>query len=498
MRMHSFVPGRAKDRSLGVTSSFRLFVISLLLICCSGCSYFFTPMNTPLKGNPDGNGYGFYKTRGGKMGDDLVLLTFSGGGTRAAALAYGVLKELRDTTILSGGQRVRLLDEVDSISSVSGGSFTAAYYGLFGDRIFEDFENVFLKKSIQGILIQKLFDPSYWWRSLSSGFDRTEMAVEYYDGNIFEGKTFRDFDLSQRPFIEINATNLGTGTRFSFIQLYFDLICTDLMDLKVARAVTASSAVPIMFAPVVLKSYAGECDLNQNPFFKRMMDAKGDDPRVKELQNRMRRYMDHENHPYIHLVDGGVADNLGARAMTERLEAFSNNFALLPGDSKPKNIIMITVDAEVEPVHSVDESPEKPSLGDTLEAFSNIQFQLFNHETRILLDRKLDELKKRIESEGHEVNLYKVPVEFASVHGKSLKEHLNSLPTSLELSSTDVDLLERTGAELVRQNKDFKAFLKTVDGYRQGDQMPANEPTAVSKDTPAKHHQTIHHSTKVQ
>jgi NTE family protein len=53
-------------------------------------------------------------------------LTFSGGGTRAAALAYGVLKELKETTIVSGGQRIRLLDEVDSISSVSGGSFTAA------------------------------------------------------------------------------------------------------------------------------------------------------------------------------------------------------------------------------------------------------------------------------------------------------------------------------------------------------------------------------------
>jgi NTE family protein len=495
LKLHPSTPGLATDRTLKVALWLRTFLISLLLIGCSGCSYFFTPMNTPLGHNPDGNSYGFNKTRGGWLGEDLVLLTFSGGGTRAAALSYGVLKELRDTTIMSGGQRVRLLDEVDSISSVSGGSFTAAYYGVFGDRIFQDFEDVFLKKSIQGILIQKLFDPSYWWRSLSSGFDRTEMAIEYYDGNIFEGKTFRDIDLSKRPFIEINATNLGAGTRFSFIQLYFDLICTDLLDFKIARAVTASSAVPIMFAPVVLKSYSGECSVDQNPVFKGMMSVKDPDPRLKELQLRIRRYMDHESHPYIHLIDGGVADNLGARAMTERLEAFQNNFTILIGDRRPKNIIMITVDAEVEPVHSVDESSDKPSLGDTLEAFSNIQFQLFNNETRILLDKKLDELKKHIEDEGHPVNLYKVPVEFASVHGKSLKEHLNSLPTSLELSSTDVDLLERTGAELVRNNKEFKAFLKTVEGYRNGDPIPASPSAALPKDVPVKHHQTIHHAT---
>lgn len=455
----------------------RHLMASLLVLSMSGCTYLSPPLNQPVENVAHGNGYSFNRTRGGQLGDNLVLLTFSGGGTRAAALAYGVLKELRDTQIISGGHRIRVLDEVDSISAVSGGSFTAAYYGLFGDRIFKDYEDVFLKKSIQGILIQKLFDPSYWWKSLSTGFDRTEMAIDYYDGNIFEGKTFRDIDIQHRPFIEINATNLGAGSRFSFIQLYFDLICSDLMDLKVARAVTASSAVPIMFAPVVLKSYAGQCNADRNPYLKSLLEIQDPDPRIRELQGRIRRYMDQTNHPYIHLVDGGVADNLGARAMTERLEAFQNGFHTLLGDHRTKNILMITVDAEVEPVHSVDESAEKPSLGDTLEAFSNIQFQLFNNETRILLDRKLNELKQQLEKSGHTVNLYKVPVEFASVHGKSLKEHLNSLPTSLELSATDVDLLEKTGAELVRHNKEFKAFLKSTDGFRSGEPPAVTSPT---------------------
>src|SRR5208337_552367 len=82
----------------------------------------------------------------------LVMLTFSGGGTRAAAFSYGVLEALRDTEISIHGLKKRMLDDVDFISGVSGGSFTAAYYGLFGDRIFEDFESRFLKKNIQGDL----------------------------------------------------------------------------------------------------------------------------------------------------------------------------------------------------------------------------------------------------------------------------------------------------------------------------------------------------------
>jgi NTE family protein len=78
-----------------------------------------------------------------------LLVSFSGGGTRASALAYGVLQELRDTQVGVGGERERLLDEIDVISSVSGGSFTSAYYGLYGDRIFEDFEERFLRRNVQ-------------------------------------------------------------------------------------------------------------------------------------------------------------------------------------------------------------------------------------------------------------------------------------------------------------------------------------------------------------
>ena len=65
-------------------------------------------------------------------------MTFSGGGTRSAALSYGVLEHLRDTPITIHNKKRRLLDEVDLISSVSGGSFTSAYFGLFGDRVFKD------------------------------------------------------------------------------------------------------------------------------------------------------------------------------------------------------------------------------------------------------------------------------------------------------------------------------------------------------------------------
>jgi NTE family protein len=67
--------------------------------------------------------------------DVMVALFFSGGGTRAASLSYGVLKELADTRVNTPTRSYRLLDKVRAISAVSGGSFTAAYYCLYHDRM---------------------------------------------------------------------------------------------------------------------------------------------------------------------------------------------------------------------------------------------------------------------------------------------------------------------------------------------------------------------------
>lgn len=55
-------------------------------------------------------------------------------------------------------------------------------------------------------------------------------------------------------------TEMTLGTRFQFTQNYADIICTDLSRCTVARAVTASSAVPLLFSPITITNRAGECD----------------------------------------------------------------------------------------------------------------------------------------------------------------------------------------------------------------------------------------------
>ena len=231
-----------------------LLVAFFMASMVSGCASYGVIGNEPVGDQKPASEYSIRSHVAADDNSDLALmLSFSGGGTRAAALAYGVMLELRDTQIMVNGEPARLLDQVDSISSVSGGSFTSAYYGLYGDGLFEDFEEVFLRYDIQGHLVRQTLNPLHWF----SIKGRTERAIEYYEKKVFHNATFAEMNQPGRPLIVINASDLSHGVRFSFIQEYFDLLCSDLSTFSVARAVTASSAVPVVFHPVVVENYPG-------------------------------------------------------------------------------------------------------------------------------------------------------------------------------------------------------------------------------------------------
>ena len=168
------------------------------------------------------------------------------------------LEHLRDTPVTINNKKRRLLDEVDLISSVSGGSFTSAYFGLFGDRLFKDFEKKFLKRHVQtGLVRLYLLSPKSWVSLAPSLFERSDLAAEYYNQLIFKKKTFGDLS-KDAPFIVINATDLSLGQGFSFTDYHFSWICSDLNSYPISRAVAASAAVPIIFSPITLQNHAAK------------------------------------------------------------------------------------------------------------------------------------------------------------------------------------------------------------------------------------------------
>lgn len=165
----------------------------LLVLLLTGCASYGVIDNVTIKGTDAESKAKSYSWKNANRTDrnkELdIIISFSGGGTRAAALSYGVLKGLRDTTIEVDGKPARLLDQIDHISSVSGGSFTSAYYGLNGDGIFDTFEEAFLLRNVEKHLLWGLLNPIEWFRKGG----RTEMAIRYYNDTVFHNATFSDF-----------------------------------------------------------------------------------------------------------------------------------------------------------------------------------------------------------------------------------------------------------------------------------------------------------------
>ena len=450
------------------------FFVTLLAV---GCAHY--PVNPPLKQVDPGSGYrGRTMGTAGNSENLLLYLTFSGGGTRAAALSYGVLEELRKTEVVIDGKKRRLLDEVDAISSVSGGSFTAGYFGLFGDRIFEDFETKFLKKNIQGALaVRTLFNPINWFRLSSSTFDRSDLAAEYYDEHVFEGRTFGDIAARKGPMIMMNASDMTHGLRLGFNQDAFDVICSDLSRFPVARAAAASSAVPMLLSPITMRNYAGTCAYKIPEGFEGVLTGQAMSERQLFLANNIVPFLDSQKKPYIHLVDGGVADNLGVRAVLDRVLLRGGIWDTIKGTPMENvhKFALIVVNAETQPDTKWDRSENIPTLGAMMSAYSSIAIERYNEETIALIKESArswaDEIKaQRCKGEAvspapgscGDIQFYVVEVKFDALKDEAERMHFKRLPTAFKMPAEEVDKLRDVAHRLLVESEEFQRLLRDL------------------------------------
>ena len=435
-----------------------------MALLLAGCTSYGIVENKPLARLEPNTGYSLqaFVTRQRSQSAELSLVVaFSGGGTRAAALSYGVLLELRDTRVVIDGKERRLLDAIGLISSVSGGSFTSAYYGLYGDRIFQDFEERFLRRDVEGALVRGLLNPARWFSSRG----RTDMAVDYYREVLFGDATFADLMRPERPLVLINTSDLGHGVRFTFVQEYFNLLCSDLSSFPLARAVTASSAVPVVFDPVVVENYPG-CSTGLPGWLEAARSRQSPDANLRMVVDDDASYGDKTGHRYAHFVDGGITDNLGLRAVLETVEVIggAHEYVAQLGMLPPRRIAVISVNAAADPRQGIDATRQQPTIGQTLDAVTNIQLQRYNTDTLQEMQQSLQRWSKALSTPQRPVQGYFIRLSFEDVPDLPLRRFLNEIPTSLALSAEQVDRLVLAGRELLRNNAQFRALVASLDG----------------------------------
>jgi len=476
--------------------SIRLASLVLGLLV-AGCAHY--PANPPLAPPFDPLGGYRFETLGSDASPDpdgtFVVLTLSGGGTRAAAFAYGVLEALRDTEI---GDSRRMLDEVDVISSVSGGSFAAAYYGVFGsEAFFRDFPDAVLHRTIETDLALRVAAPWNWPRLLSPWFSRSDLADEYYDAEIFGHRRYADLP-HRRPFIVLNATDLSLGAQFSFTQEHFDCLCSDLDGVHISRGVTASSAFPLAFSPLTLDNRPKESCGYETPLWVELALQDFElAPERWALARSWRSYEDAEKRPFLHLSDGGLADNIGLRIVASGIQG-GNPLEIYEKASRGeiRRLVVIVVDAKPRDDPKADLSPRPPGVVDVLNAAATRPMENYSADTvervREWFDewdraaRDFDAVRGRCDAKATAAQrercrvdmhvtdadrpphpeLFLVHVRFEAIPDDDARHRLESVSTRLQLPSEQVDELVEWGYRLLI---DSDVYADLVSRLRRGD-----------------------------
>jgi len=452
----------------------------LAVVLAAGCGSFPAP-NPPLTHPTDlATGYRWATTTiPSRSSRTFVILTFSGGGTRAAGLSYGVLKQL-EATPMPGN--THLIDNVDVISSVSGGSFASMDYAMRGKEMLATFEKDFLQKPVQTMLFKSAYlNPANLFKLLfDPHFHRIDVAAEVYDDVLFHNATFTDLltvqKANDRPFIIANATELEIGSRFEWTQDQFDPICSDIMPMHVARAVAASSDFPFLLPPMTLEKYdAGTCKY-QTPIWFPL--ARNDDAYANPSRTRyateLEDYLDPARR-YLHTLDGGIADNIGLRGPLHALISTDTfvqpqngrtGFTLIPllNQVPPRpidKVLIIIVNAGTEGEVTIDKTSKLPGLKTIVGGVSGTPMDNYSFDSIQLLLTTVS-TPDRVSSG---VRYYPVVVSFPLIRDENLRKVVNGIGTSFNaLSDEQLNGLKQAADVLIHQDPCFEQFLHDVNG----------------------------------
>ena len=246
---------------------------------------------------------------------EALGLCLSGGGYRAMLFHLGALWRLNET---------KLLKDVERISSVSGGSITAATLGLhwsaldWRDGVARNLDELLVNPVRE--LAGETIDASSVIEGLLPFTSVGKRVAHAYREHLFGEATLQELpDDEQRegPRFVICATNLESGVLFRFSRPYladYRVGTIRQPEIALADAVAASSAFPPVLSPF-------EIDLSE-------ADWETVDGNVLVAP---------EWRGEIKLSDGGVYDNLGLETVWKRCQTvlISDGGGQTPDDSDP-------------------------------------------------------------------------------------------------------------------------------------------------------------------
>ena len=448
-------------------------IFQLILVACATNPSNNKPLTLKSQGKYD---FGKWIDESGKFNKDkdrreiLIALSFSGGGLRAAALAASVVEKL---------QELDLYDRVAIISSTSGGSVTAGFVAAKGVENFPELKERFLRWDNTAELKPEVIS------SFLTGANRSQKFADYLDTRLFNDSdkpiTYDDLRVrwQKAPFVILNATDASYGHTFEFTQAVFSTLCSDLGSFRISEAIAASAAFPILMSPVTLRNNWDECKYREdkNPFdrdgYKIAVDQ-----RYINLENFVHwrhthslRYtfeQDEINRPYrrvkfVHLLDGGLSDNLAARALLRTFgENKSENIKKL-FEMGVRRILLIQVNAKSDSSSDIDMSGKIPSLLNVIRSVAmnpiDVTTALSSYISREYMVNLVKSSNNESSKPDEKIYFYPVQVDFDLLEsGTADQRDAKAIASWWTLPSSDINLLERVGKNLLVEHPCFQAF----------------------------------------
>ena len=431
----------------------------------------------------------------------LILVAFSGGGSRAAALGWVILRDLEKYRYASSDGTTRsLVDDIAVVSSVSGGSVIAAQFALHGAAGLDRFESEFLALDNTRTLGIEALDPLNWVTSAFTGTSRSDLVEQLLDRELFGHKTFAELNQPGKPYLILNATDMASGDVFSFTPKRFDDICADLDAQSIASGVAASAAVPVAFTPIALRNYSAErCVGVPVPSWvsNRLKGAYA--PYLNVDAFRLARYANDLRHgpdsfrriDYVYLLDGGLADNLAVHGL---LEALSSPYAapiVAPPDTqvgaagtvlqainsgRVRKVAVIVVNARADPASKISQTASRPGILGMIAAVTSVPIDSTSGSVNAQIDSLLSQFNAAgggapPDSAGDPqftgLKVYGIEIDFDQLRPsdpaqRTLRDQAKEIPTLWTISKPNLDVLERAGTTLLNQHPCFQRLLSDL------------------------------------
>lgn len=408
----------------------------------------------------------------------LVAVTLSGGGARAAAFGFGVLTEMQETRFDWNGRNTTLLDATDVVSGVSGGSIVAAYFAAHGIEGLPRFEQDFLRQNFQNSLISQALRPGNLVDLTSPWLGRSHLLARRLD-ELYGGLTFGDVERRPRhPQLFITATDMSLGTGFEFTWDQFALICSDLRTVPLSFAVAASSAVPLLLSPMTLKNHAHHCPERKAASATSTLAAVGD-YRARLYRAHELSYLDSQRKPYIHLVDGGLADNLGVQRLLDRalagggLRQTFSEVGIPPGTIR--KLVLITVNAERDPSVNIDMNDTVPNMAQVVDSLLFGTGARATRETQEFLRDITRQWRQALaagstgstDAFAPDAEIHVIPVNLRDAPDDVARRRLLQVPTAFSIASEEVTDLIEAGGSVLRHSPEFRALVQSLLRHSQ-------------------------------